>query len=219
MDFKKLSIFFNSPKQNEKLEEAQAELNAKLGEQRDLQNQLPNENQDNQNELPKEHQPHILRTITEVPARWESALASWRRLRELKPAIRSVLVNLSIKSDYQSKKDYRQLQELMLNTYYEWNLLDKLISCSNQLKMQRNFWVVRTIINTIKEEIYNVLYDYFDNPPNATILASVFDPRSKQMHGWPEELKEKTSPLLKSKYENKNKRSLKETNTKYSLSS
>ena len=78
------------------MKEAQAELNAKLGEQRDLQNQLPNENQDNQNEMPKEHQPHILRTITEVPARWESALASWRRLRELKPAIRRVLVNLSI---------------------------------------------------------------------------------------------------------------------------
>jgi hypothetical protein len=44
----------------------------------------------------------------------------------LKPAIKRVLVNLSIEIDYQSKKDYRQLQELMLNTY-EWNLLDKFI--------------------------------------------------------------------------------------------
>jgi hypothetical protein len=98
--FKKLSIFFNSPKRNENLEEAQAELNAKLA-QRDLQNQLPNENQDNnQNEMPEEHQPHILRTITEVSTRWGSALASWRRLRELKPAIKCILVNLSIEIDY-----------------------------------------------------------------------------------------------------------------------
>ncbi|PKK77714.1 hypothetical protein RhiirC2_47691 [Rhizophagus irregularis] len=117
--------------------------------------------------MPKEHQPHILRTITEVPARWESALASWRRLRELKPAIRRVLVNLSIKSDYQSKKDYRQLQELMLNTYYEWNLLDKLISCSNQLKMQRNFWVVRSIARYIT--IFNRNFCFTDDDERNSI--------------------------------------------------
>jgi hypothetical protein len=56
------------------LEEAQAELNAKLA-QRDLQNQLSNENQDNnQNEMPEERQPHILRTVTEVSTRWGSAI-------------------------------------------------------------------------------------------------------------------------------------------------
>ena len=66
----------------------------------------------------------------------------------------------------------------------------------------------------IKEEIYNALYDYFDNPPNATILASILDPRSKQMHGWPDELKEKTTSLLRSEYkEEKQEESLKETNT------
>jgi hypothetical protein len=125
--FKKLSIFFNSPKQNEKLEEAQAELNAKFGKQCDSQNQLSNENPDeNQNKVSEENQLKILRTITEVPTRWGSALASWRRLRELKPAIKRVLADLSIETDYQSKKDYRQLQERMLNTS-EWNLLDKLI--------------------------------------------------------------------------------------------
>jgi len=124
--FKKLNIFFSSPKQNEKLEEAQAELNAKFEKQYYSQNQLSNENQDeNQNEM-QEFQPHILRTITEVPTRWGSALASWRRLRKLKPAIKRVLVNLSTETDYQSKKDYKQLQERMLNTY-EWDLLEKLI--------------------------------------------------------------------------------------------
>jgi hypothetical protein len=103
--------------QNEKLEEAQAESNAKLA-QHDLQNQIKI--------IIEERQPHILRTITEVSTRLGFALASWRRLRELRPAIRRALVNLSIESNYQSKKDCRQLQELMLNIY-EWNLLDKLI--------------------------------------------------------------------------------------------
>jgi hypothetical protein len=40
------------------------------------------------------------------------------------------------------------------------------------------------------------------------------DPRSKLMHGWPEELKEKTTSLLRSEYkEEKQEESLKETNT------
>jgi hypothetical protein len=56
----------------------------------------------------------------------------------LKPAIKRVLVNLSIEIDYQSKKDYRQLQELMLNTY-EWNLLDKFIELFKPIKDATEF--------------------------------------------------------------------------------
>ena len=119
--FKQLNLFFNSPKQNERLEEAQAELAKRFRNQCELQDQLSD-----QSENLEESQLHILRTITEVPTRWGSALASWRRLRELKPAIKRVLVNLSVESDFSSKKDYRQLQERMLKAY-EWNLLDKLI--------------------------------------------------------------------------------------------
>ncbi|GBB83515.1 hypothetical protein RclHR1_10210010 [Rhizophagus clarus] len=33
---------------------------------------------------------------------------------------------------------------------------------------------ITAIINSVKEEIYNMLYNYFDNPLNATILASIF---------------------------------------------
>ncbi|GBB89691.1 hypothetical protein RclHR1_16490001 [Rhizophagus clarus] len=162
-----------------------------------------------------------------------------------------------------SKKDYRQLQELMLNTY-KWNLLDKLIELFKPIEDATEFLEndnnndensdnennddenndedsdefdndgernstdsinsideqidITTIINTIKEEIYNALYDYFDNPPNATILASILDPKSKQMHWWLEELKEKTSLLLKSEYEEqKQEESLRETNTHFQV--
>ncbi|GBB98494.1 hypothetical protein RclHR1_03240019 [Rhizophagus clarus] len=73
---------------------------------------------------------------------------------------------------------------------------------------------ITAIINSIKEEIYNALYNYFDNLPNATILASILDPRSKQMHEWPEELKEKTISLLRSEYKKeKQESSLKEMHT------
>src|SRR5271170_3172758 len=73
---------------------------------------------------------------------------------------------------------------------------------------------IKAIVNSIKEEIYNALYNYFDNPPDATILASILDPRSKQMHGWPEELKEKVISLLRSEYRKERQEELlKETNT------
>jgi hypothetical protein len=312
--FKKLNLFFSSPKQNEKLEEAQAELAEKFRNQHELPDQLSDEN--DQAEEQEKSQLHILRTITEVPTRWGSALASWRRLRELKPAIKRVLVNLSTETDISSKKDYRQLQERMLKAY-EWNLLDKLIELFEPIEDATEFLggqkyctlslIYPTIqalkysyadnsnnenggngdggngnggnedgsnddedddsddkesgsengmsffkfiniiyidfelliihkkqnpidfadsmdedhqpnlkdtVNLIKEEIYNALYYYFDNPPNATILASLLDPRSKQMNGWPEELKEKTISLLQSEYKKeKQKEPSKETNT------
>ena len=123
--FKKLNIFFSSPKQNERLEQAQAELAIKLGKQNESEqveqiNQLSNE--DNQ----ESQQLHLLRIITEVPTRWGSALASWQRLRKLKSAIICVLFNLGIEKDSQSKKDYKQLEKLMLEDH-EWDLLNKLI--------------------------------------------------------------------------------------------
>ena len=96
--FKKLNIFFSSPKQNERLEQAQAELAIRLGKQNEEINQLSNE--DNQ----ESQQLHLLRTITEVPTRWGSALALWQRLRKLKSAIIRVLFNLDIENDFQSKK-------------------------------------------------------------------------------------------------------------------
>ncbi|GET01424.1 zinc finger BED domain-containing protein 1-like [Rhizophagus clarus] len=209
--FKKLSIFFNSSKQNKKLEETQAELNAKLGEQHDLQNQLSNENQDNQNEIPKKYQPHILQTITEVSTRWGSALASWQKLRELKPAIRHVLVNLkwnllnklielfkpiedateflgdqkyctlsliyptiqALKYSYATENDNNNDE----NSDNENNDNENNNEDSDEFddfinSMDEQIDII-TIINTIKEEIYNALYDYFDNPPNATILTFI----------------------------------------------
>ncbi|PKC68408.1 hypothetical protein RhiirA1_534203 [Rhizophagus irregularis] len=153
--------------QNEKLEEAQAELNAKLAQH------------NNQNEMPEERQPHILRTITEVSTRLGFALASWRRLRELKPAIRRALVNLSIETlkysyatendnnknndencdnenndDENSDEDSDEFDNKMMM------MMRKFIDSINSIDEQID---ITAIINKIKEEIYNALYNYFDN--------------------------------------------------------
>ncbi|CAB4488466.1 unnamed protein product [Rhizophagus irregularis] len=84
--------------------------------------------------MPEERQPHILRTITEVSTRLGFALASWRRLRELKPAIRRVLVNLSIKVIIGVKKtiEYRQLQELISEIYLRDDNKNNDENCDNE---------------------------------------------------------------------------------------
>src|SRR6266508_3520386 len=84
--FKKLIEFFNSPKQNERLEEAQRELIARYQEQRaddTDNNNSTNLTQPNiqQEELGIQQGPlRILRTINDVKTRWGSSLASWKRL-------------------------------------------------------------------------------------------------------------------------------------------
>ncbi|CAB4397490.1 unnamed protein product [Rhizophagus irregularis] len=184
--------------QNEKLEEAQAESNAKLA-QHDLQNQIKI--------IIEERQPHILRTITEVSTRLGFALASWRRLRELKPAIRRALVNLSIEKNDNNKNNDE-------NCDNENNDDENRNENSDEFDNKMMMMMRKSIdsINSIDKEIYNALDDYFDNPHNATILASLLDPRSKQMHGWLEELNEKTTSLLRSEYKEEEE-SLKETST------
>ncbi|POG79015.1 hypothetical protein GLOIN_2v1870126 [Rhizophagus irregularis DAOM 181602=DAOM 197198] len=196
--------------QNEKLEEAQAESNAKLA-QHDLQNQIKI--------IIEERQPHILRTITEVSTRLGFALASWRRLRELKPAIRRALVNLiieTLKYSYATENDNNKNNDE--NCDNENNDDENSDEDSDEFDNKMMMMMRKSIdsINSIDKEIYNALDDYFDNPHNATILASLLDPRSKQMHGWLEELNEKTTSLLRSEYKEEEE-SLKETKHSYYL--
>uniref|UniRef100_U9U3W5 Uncharacterized protein n=1 Tax=Rhizophagus irregularis (strain DAOM 181602 / DAOM 197198 / MUCL 43194) TaxID=747089 RepID=U9U3W5_RHIID len=101
--------------------------------------------------MPEERQPHILRTITGSVNKIGICISFMtKRLRELKPAIRRALVNLSIKVIIGVKKtiEYdRQLQELMLR-----NLLDKLIELFKPIE---NFWVVKSIARIINLSYYS----------------------------------------------------------------
>ena len=130
--FKKLIEFFNSPKQNERLEEAQRELIARYQEQRaddTDNNNSTNLTQPNiqQEELGiQQGSLRILRTINDVKTRWGSSLASWKRLQELKNPIKRVILNLSLEDGNEAKKDYNKLVIRNLKDY-EWDFLNKLI--------------------------------------------------------------------------------------------
>ncbi|CAI2174636.1 5877_t:CDS:2, partial [Funneliformis geosporum] len=51
-----------------------------------------------------------------------------------------------------------------------------------------------------KRAIYNALFDYFNTPPKAALLASLLDSRFKKMRGWPEEVRQNAILLLKEEY-------------------
>ncbi len=53
---------------------------------------------------------------------------------------------------------------------------------------QDNTYHINIIINLIKKAIYDALFDYFNTPPKAALLASLLDLRFKKIHGWPEEV-------------------------------
>ncbi|GES76560.1 zinc finger BED domain-containing protein 1-like [Rhizophagus clarus] len=60
---------------------------------------------------------------------------------------------------------------------------------------------INSIINSIKKGIYDALFEYWNIPPNSTLLAGLLDPRSKTMYGWSYELQELAKFLLNAEYE------------------
>ena len=42
---------------------------------------------------------------------------------------------------------------------------------------------INRIINLVRKSIYNALFNYFDSPPDAVLIASLLDPRFKKMKG------------------------------------
>jgi hypothetical protein len=59
---------------------------------------------------------------------------------------------------------------------------------------------INRIINLVRKSIYNALFNYFDSPPDAVLIASLLDPRFKKMKGWLDNDKEKAIALLRSEY-------------------
>ena len=59
---------------------------------------------------------------------------------------------------------------------------------------------IGSIINLIKREFYDSLFNYWDDSPDSTLLASLLDPRFKIMYRWPSELQEIAKNLLNEEY-------------------
>lgn len=60
---------------------------------------------------------------------------------------------------------------------------------------------VALIINGVRKAIYNALFNYWNDPAMAMLLATILDPRCKKAHGWPNELRIKVKVELKNQYE------------------
>src|SRR6266511_4684372 len=158
--FKKLILFFNSPKQNERLEEAQRELAIRHEEQREISQDLPNLVQINEQEV-QQGPLRILRTINDVKTRWGSSLASWKRLQELKNPIKRVILNLSLEDNYEAKKDYKKLKNRYLKDY-EWDLLNRLIEIFKPIE-EATEWLggqKYCTLSLMYPAIYTLKYDY-----------------------------------------------------------
>jgi len=170
--YTELNQFFESPKQMERLEDAQREIFAR---QTGLYNpSTPSTENDNQSNQEDKHEPlKILRTITEVPTWWGSKLASWKRLRKLKEPINRLYATLALEMDREAKKDYRRLTNLMLNDN-EWNLLDKLIELLIPIERATEFLGGQKYctLSLIFPTIQTLKFEYTPDP-NISILKVI----------------------------------------------
>ena len=85
----------------------------------------------------------------------------------MKPSIKRVLINLSLETGFQSKKDYKQLQERMLNAY-EWDLLEKLIELFKPIEEATEFLGGQKYctLSLIYPTIQALKYSYADDGKN-----------------------------------------------------
>lgn len=103
---KRLILFFTTPKQTERLIDAQKNL--RQSENMDLE--------DNDNQL---------RIIADVPMRWNSSYLAWKRLIQIQSIISMMITNLTLNNDLQAKKDGSRLEKINLTTD-EWNTISLL---------------------------------------------------------------------------------------------
>ncbi|CAG8493117.1 4633_t:CDS:2 [Rhizophagus irregularis] len=158
--FKKLVQFFNFPKQNQRLEEAQNELAS--GNNAEITN--------NSSSPLQQSSLKILRTINDVKTRWGSSLTSWKRLQKLKDPIKRVILNLCLENDNESQKDYKQLKKLYLSDY-EWKLLDELIKIFEPIE-EATEWLggqKYCTLSLIYPSIYTLNYDYIPEDDEENI--------------------------------------------------
>lgn len=100
--YRKLVKFFQSPKQSERLQEMQKELNKRS----------QSNNEDPDNNLFEILPTNVLKNVNEVPTRWNSKYNSWKRLIELKKPIIRLNATLHLEDDRIDKLDDKRLQKL-----------------------------------------------------------------------------------------------------------
>nr|CAG8498820.1 15351_t:CDS:2 [Entrophospora candida] len=201
--FKKLVKFFtSSPKQTERLNNAQLEISVRGGQQQDLgQNNLIHfQSNDDGND-------------NAVKTRWNASYNSWVRLLKLRKSIEWLANTLPYEPGKDSKSDARRLKYLLLKNY-EWELLEKILSLLKPFEEATTFFsgaqyptlsLMYPIIQKLKvkfacgeeqdgkefdisvpnlnnvalnfqRKIYNSLFDYWDKTSDLGLLATILDP-------------------------------------------
>ena len=134
----KLVKFFDSAKQSQRLDAAQIEVyNQKRRNDVHSRDQILSDDSDyDENSegvedevatnYPIDKFIPTLKNVKDVPTRWNSKYRSWKRLIELKPAIKWLSATLPFRDDPDARKDGRKLQQLVLREE-EWNFVQKLL--------------------------------------------------------------------------------------------
>ncbi|CAG8537510.1 4684_t:CDS:2, partial [Racocetra fulgida] len=209
--FQNLSKFFNLPKQNERLEEAQRQL-----EYESLNNNDYNLTLDNStSSQPSPNQ--VSSDFTSDQTLSEPTDEEWDLLDQLIELFKPIEEATEWLSDQKYctlslifptiqvlKYDYIIIEENSEDETEEEPEIEDIDDdtnddTDNEVDKPKKPNIVK-IIKLVKNTIYDALFKYFDSLPDSVLLASLLDPRFKKMKGWLENEKEKAIALLKSEY-------------------
>jgi hypothetical protein len=103
----------------------------------------------------------LLHVIADVATRWNSSYYAWVRLIKIKSYIETLLLELTYSSDINSKKDAKELQDIML-VEEEWDFLKELILILGPFEEATQYlggekYVTHSIMNPILKEIKRLL--------------------------------------------------------------
>jgi len=184
---KKLVHFFDSLKQQERLEKAQ-----KMVMERDnlpLLNLIDNEfyskeeeageindgNSTDSEQLNISTASKTLRLIKDCPTRWNSTYRSWERLLKLKDAIIWLEANLKISRHSDDKKDGQNLACCLPNEV-EWKLIEELIKIFEPFDQATEaFCAEKYPTLSVVYPIIEVLKSEFAADPNLTLVEEEED--------------------------------------------
>ncbi|CAG8794672.1 23458_t:CDS:2, partial [Gigaspora margarita] len=196
-------VFFNSPKQNERLEEVQHQLLSRYEDPEVNQDVLNSSIVALADQGPSNPNLSDLTSDNEIG---EAAIyVSLKiRLKELKDSIKHVIFKLSLETNKEAKKDHEILKKRFLK-YWKWDLLDRLLELFKPIEEAtewfggQKYCMLLLIYPTIQVLKYNYVVVEEENDEetdndaeeetkdetkkeidNSVLLASILDPRIKE---------------------------------------
>ncbi|CAB5197670.1 unnamed protein product [Rhizophagus irregularis] len=183
--------FFTSPKQNERLLNAQKK---------------------NSDDVEEESNLHTVfyRAITDVETHWSSTYIAWERLTILKPYIDIVISSLNASKDPNSKGDAKRLMKINL-TNDKWEIMRDLLEVLGPFaelteklegtKYATMSYMYPGLLDNIKANLYKALEKYYEVIEKEALILSLLDPRQKKLKFADNDQKEIARTSLNEVYE------------------